>query len=599
MLPSIKPYSFRINSLPKKEKGQAIVYVLVFTTAILMSVLMLYNSGKLTSEKMQLQNAADATAYSISLLEARELNFTAYTNRAMIGNEIAIAQLVGLFSWFDMWSSTMDFFDLYIIKPLDILAGSSGGLLSALTTAMGVILDLLQAGVNAIKTAIAAIAKIATIGVAAINLVYSYAQEGMHYVTIFMTVSTLSEVITDNAPNAKLSEFGFFALAAHMMTYYASSVNPVSFVQHNDSTESEDFGQFMRQQYAATVNGSRDDFSLDRDGGFSYNLFSLSDLGLFPINVTLDLALVATRFRIDMDMGIDLERRGGTDLRYKEKSGKQYYSWSGVDIIAMEFWYLFQLTVDVYTILTGWDNIIDWDLDFSFDIPLGIGTGQIASSKGVLTTSDMWNSEDEEYGGAPGDLPVTFNFVAFPPYQGAAQKMANSSSKIYTKHKGLPGFNSVTPVEAMDALQDAHPSFDFQQDLGFTAPYLVIGLVIDKEDVTTSEDVMNSNSSNSLNLDNDLQDGELGTLAKSEVYFSRPTDSLASHFNREDGRTEYGSTYNPFWQARLVDTGIAERVLALLVQQKQIWALSGVSFNLPGGLGEFDLNDILSDLGLI
>jgi hypothetical protein len=45
---------------------------------------------------MELQNAADGVAYSVAIPEARDLNFMAYTNRAMVANEVAIGQAVGL-----------------------------------------------------------------------------------------------------------------------------------------------------------------------------------------------------------------------------------------------------------------------------------------------------------------------------------------------------------------------------------------------------------------------------------------------------------------------------------------------------------------------
>lgn len=59
----------------------------------------------MSCEKRQLQNAADATAYNISTLEARDLNFSAYTNRSMVANEVALAQMVSLMSQADMTGS--------------------------------------------------------------------------------------------------------------------------------------------------------------------------------------------------------------------------------------------------------------------------------------------------------------------------------------------------------------------------------------------------------------------------------------------------------------------------------------------------------------
>ena len=66
-------------------------------------------------------------------------------------------------------------------------------------------------------------------------------------------------------------------------------------------------------------------------------------------------------------------------------------------------------------------------------------------------------------------------------------------------------------------------------------------------------------------------DQELGAIAKSEVYFSRPKD--LAYFSRADDAEEYGSAFNPYWQARLVQTTNADRVLSIAVQQKQTFGV--------------------------
>lgn len=89
----------------RRQRGQSSVFVIVFLGITILSLVFLYKAGKLTSEKMELQNAADGIAYSVAILEARDLNFMAYTNRAMIANEVAIGQAVGLASWPRHWES--------------------------------------------------------------------------------------------------------------------------------------------------------------------------------------------------------------------------------------------------------------------------------------------------------------------------------------------------------------------------------------------------------------------------------------------------------------------------------------------------------------
>ncbi|MCU7945775.1 MAG: hypothetical protein KZQ72_03875 [Candidatus Thiodiazotropha sp. (ex Cardiolucina cf. quadrata)] len=61
--------------------------------------LVLFNTGQTASEKSRLVNAADAAVYSGLIWQARALNFQAYTNRAMVANQVSIGQLVSLTSW--------------------------------------------------------------------------------------------------------------------------------------------------------------------------------------------------------------------------------------------------------------------------------------------------------------------------------------------------------------------------------------------------------------------------------------------------------------------------------------------------------------------
>lgn len=64
----------------------------LFVIAALM-VFFVFNSGRTVNEKINLVNAADAAAYSGAEITARQLNFMAYTNRAMIANEVAVGHM--------------------------------------------------------------------------------------------------------------------------------------------------------------------------------------------------------------------------------------------------------------------------------------------------------------------------------------------------------------------------------------------------------------------------------------------------------------------------------------------------------------------------
>ncbi|MFA7667406.1 MAG: hypothetical protein WCY32_14955, partial [Burkholderiaceae bacterium] len=59
----------------------------------------LFSTGQALSARQRLDNAADAAAWSAALWRARVLNFHAYSNRAIIAQEIAVAQAVTMTSW--------------------------------------------------------------------------------------------------------------------------------------------------------------------------------------------------------------------------------------------------------------------------------------------------------------------------------------------------------------------------------------------------------------------------------------------------------------------------------------------------------------------
>ncbi len=83
----------------RRQRGQTILWFLATAAACCCALALVYNVGQVANKKEATVNAADATALSGALVEARMLNFEAYTNRAMIANEVTIAQMVSLDSW--------------------------------------------------------------------------------------------------------------------------------------------------------------------------------------------------------------------------------------------------------------------------------------------------------------------------------------------------------------------------------------------------------------------------------------------------------------------------------------------------------------------
>jgi hypothetical protein len=98
----------RPRSSARHQRGQALVFGLFVLIAGLAALFFFFNVGQLSREKTKLVNAADAVAYSAGVVHARALNFNAYANRALIANEVLIAQMVSLSSWSSYVASWAD-----------------------------------------------------------------------------------------------------------------------------------------------------------------------------------------------------------------------------------------------------------------------------------------------------------------------------------------------------------------------------------------------------------------------------------------------------------------------------------------------------------
>ena len=81
------------------QRGQSLVYALFWLTGGLAALFFLFHTGQAVRLKSRLVNAANAVALSAGHLQARALNAAALHNRALLANEVLIAQMVGVSSW--------------------------------------------------------------------------------------------------------------------------------------------------------------------------------------------------------------------------------------------------------------------------------------------------------------------------------------------------------------------------------------------------------------------------------------------------------------------------------------------------------------------
>lgn len=81
------------------QSGQALLLAMLLALAGAVGLAYLFTSGQRVADKTRLTNAVDAAAYSAAVTQARALNFLAFTNRALVAHQVAMAHDVTLASW--------------------------------------------------------------------------------------------------------------------------------------------------------------------------------------------------------------------------------------------------------------------------------------------------------------------------------------------------------------------------------------------------------------------------------------------------------------------------------------------------------------------
>lgn len=76
----------------KRPRGQAMMLGVIGLLLLAIGMYSSYNLSRSVYEKIQLQNAADAAAYSTATLEARAFNFIAFSNRAQAANYVQMME---------------------------------------------------------------------------------------------------------------------------------------------------------------------------------------------------------------------------------------------------------------------------------------------------------------------------------------------------------------------------------------------------------------------------------------------------------------------------------------------------------------------------
>jgi len=324
------------------QRGQALVFVTITMLAVLLALLTMYSMGQLATSKMKLQNTADAAAYSAAVAQARDYNFSAYTNRAMIANQVVIAQIVGLTSWARNYENTfatltpqVEWMAQGVVArfmwslPIRVLRPASRGLKRVMDSigpitvkALGIMIDVLGYGQMVYHYG-TALTVAQTLGADAKFSDVINDLTGIDLSPLFglITFGNTYDVVKLNDPNANLSLLGLAAFAYNTYEWFGftNEKDPTLPKGGSTTTNKKNDGP-NSQRLAKVVTSSMDGFYDKRTRPW------------VPFPWPLPSALIDPTFIIGMPrvygFTMLLFHTGGTELRNNNKT------WSAQDTTA-------------------------------------------------------------------------------------------------------------------------------------------------------------------------------------------------------------------------------------------------------------------------
>ena len=515
------------------ESGQAALFAAVLIPVVLLAGLFVFNTGQLTATKLKTQNAADAAAFSAMQMEARELNFISYTNRAMVANQVAIGQTISLVSW------------SHYVKTLGQNIQRLGTLVSwipAVGQAIATITNAITQTTNALDQGIDTASKAILPALDIADAALSGSQEAYHMANgVFdpgggntnpggAMTAVAEQIVKLNDHEAKLNAI---VLATNLGQYFSNRSDLIKrWGGDKESTQA---------RMAYMINASRDGFTSNR-----------SDLPT-PLQLLSDI--------VPPDLWVikwDIPRTGASQIALDPENGK--YVWSGMDTLSLHTWRR------KFAIFGEWEPLPE--------APLGWGAAQTTGDapyhyfQSAHRYREIDASTEEQF-------PPHTRTQYIPPYEGSwnanpdASGLAKSEypdeQDSYGKGMAVNGAdadrfsaNGITRYQDFD-----HASPSLKKANGDPADIMPFYMVVVEHprgtvrDSGTALGIKQNAAQQEMNLalPQTAQSGQVRAIAKAQVYFRRP----ASLWQRTDRHYERGNLFSPFWEARLVDLTSTDR----------------------------------------
>ncbi|MDY6929652.1 MAG: Tad domain-containing protein [Pseudomonadota bacterium] len=329
----------------KRQHGSVLVYCLGLLVVLALSVGYSFNASRISSEKTRLQNTADAASYSVAAVESRDLNFNAYTNRAMVANQVAIAQSISIISWsrfVDRFVANISHLTSFIPPLRAVFAGISRGV---------------SAAVSGMETAISGM----IFSINHIEQILSMAQQAHHAGTLAMAHDVYNEVVRRNDPEVdrsfSLRRGMFIADYIHGHQNFTTQYDPGNVTRGNQRSRSGSINRKKYDEHKKRMDEFRSVTLESRDG--------------FSKNRTYDW--IGKKW-IGPKYQVRVRKTGGSELTGSVSDRNKlggYYTWSAMDTLAMHHRSL------------KWGGWSSWD-EF---IPIGWGAAATRAPRGSRSFS--------------------------------------------------------------------------------------------------------------------------------------------------------------------------------------------------------------------
>lgn len=501
------------------QSGQALVLTMAFAAVSAVMVFFLFGTAQLANQKTKLQNTADAAAFSAGVLQARDYNFSAYTNRAMVANHVAMAQFVGLESWTEEISKEykQDSCIPLVSKCFPAFVASFGSLMwNTPQTAANKLAQLSRSAFNVEKKIAVAIEPL----IAALKI----AQITYHVSTLGQFgVGAVDGVVKANDPDATVSRAAF-----------NTAVTVKEIIDWKAFTKTLSTTNEKKRFANVTVDSMAED-------GFSHSRGMVRASPWIPYSPVKPYICPGAAITF---VNMEQVHGGGTQM------SQDMTKWFAIDSAGVTG--AWGCVWSIWPPIGFVDNIVSVWMDIHAHGGARAGSGGGYAFNGYSSP----NTREWGYGQALGALvdPI----AAIPGWVRYAKGPGNGL--------GAANYRGIRPYEDVSGYAKTPTN---QMDPANVAPTLSIEVQKDGTKVHTAAQLLPGNSV--LKLNDDLKGNVMRVVASSQAYFLRPRRAdhrlrLDASFGRDDGKTEYASLMNPYWQARLVETPAANVALSTASQ---------------------------------